>query len=124
MKKYDDMWSRIVANTLEPDNERSCWTWTGQKSKLYPRMSTRRDNKHLTIKPHRAILILLELGLETEHFWDLYDAYSVASLEPDHLCYGNPLCVNPDHLHWTDKSTNASLARTRVHPDKRSKCTT
>lgn len=116
--KYLDLWARIVANTREPDNGQSCWLWTGKVSKRYPSMNVRRDGVHMTIKPHRAMLVLLELAGEDELFWELYDAYSVACLEADHLCYCNPLCVNPDHLQWEEKTDNVNARWHRSHPDR------
>lgn len=52
------------------------------------------------------MLVLLELDGDTHLFWDLYELYSVAELEADHLCVGNPLCINPDHLQWLTAEEN------------------
>lgn len=120
-RKYADLWARIVASTEDPDNGQACWTWTGKVTKRYPSMNVRRDGVHLTIKPHRAILVLLEVGFDLELFWDLYDAYSIAALEADHICYGNPLCINPDHLQWLPAPENSRARWERNHPDKWSK---
>lgn len=63
------------------------------------------------------MLVLTELEGETDLFWDLYELYSVSGLEADHLCFNNPLCINPDHLQWLTQADN--LNKRFTHPDSR-----
>lgn len=72
----------------------------------YPRANIRNDEgEHTEIRPHRAVLVLMECGAETEHFWQLYLLYSLAELQADHLCW-EPACINPDHLVWATAEEN------------------
>jgi len=103
---YVGLYARLVRLTEEPESNCGCWTWTGLVVGRYPRLNIKTpDNVHRQIRAHRAMAVLLELAGETRYFWDLYHLYSLAEFECDHLCEGNPLCINPDHLqlmHWED----------------------
>ena len=104
---FSTLFSRLVANTAEPDNAQACWTWLGKCSRRYPATNIRYQGRHITIKPHRAMLVLMELEDRVDLFWDLYELYSIAQLEADHLCFNNPLCINPDHLQWLTAKENS-----------------
>lgn len=116
--KYGTLFERLVANTAEPANDQACWLWVGKCSKRYPTLNVRIGGKHRTIKAHRAMLVCCELDGEPDLFWDLYELYSVAEFEGDHLCFNNPLCINPDHLQWLTEQEN-SAKRWVPHADQR-----
>lgn len=106
--KYSTLFTRLLKNTTtsEEENEGGCWLWTGMVKARYPRVNIRNDeNEHKQIRPNRAMLVLMEVGSETEHFWQLYKLYSLAELEADHICW-QPMCVNPDHLQWLTSEDN------------------
>lgn len=111
------LYKRLVANTAEPCNDQACWTWTGRIRRGYPQVNLRIDGKHRTLKAHRAMLVLTELEGETELFGALYDMYSAARMDADHLCFANPVCINPDHLQWLGNSEHARKTRLERHPD-------
>ena len=114
---HGSLFQRMVRNTAEPDNDQSCWLWTGSKRKRYPALSARLAGKHRRIAAHRAILVILDCGEETELFPELYDAYSIAEFQADHLCFNNPLCINPDHLQWLTPEDHRVKTFTQKHPD-------
>lgn len=116
---FTTLFGRLVANTAEPENDQACWTWLGKCTRRYPRANIRHQGKHRPIKPHRAMLVLMELGDEVEFFWDLYELYSVSELEADHLCFNNPLCINPDHLQWLTARENNDKRHSRFYPDQK-----
>jgi hypothetical protein len=104
--RHQGLYKRLVALTHEPENDSGCWTWLGLVKARYPRCNIRNDeNKHTEIRPHRAMLVLMECDGEWEHFWQLYLLYSLAELQADHLCF-NELCINPDHLRWLTPEEN------------------
>ena len=64
------------------------------------------------------MLVLCELEGELELFWDVYEAYSIAEMAADHLCFNNPLCINPDHLQWLDAEAHAAKRWSAPHIDQ------
>lgn len=97
------LWARLVRNTVIPDDQlesTGCWIWQGRIKGGYPRCNVIMKGKHTEIRPHRAVLVLLEIGPDKELFGDLYQGYGIAQFEADHLCLHNPRCINPDHLRW------------------------
>lgn len=94
-----------------------CWTWDGRHQKCYPRYNIRVSGRHIEINPCRAVLVLMELGADSDWFWELYEQCGAAELEADHLCYRNSLCINPDHLQWLTKAENTDKRWQQVHPD-------
>lgn len=105
-KKYAGLFTRLVKNTHEPENEQSCWVWKGKIKARYPRANIRNDEgEHQEIRPHRAMLVLIECDGSWELFWQLYLLYSLAELQADHLCF-HEWCINPDHLQWLTPAQN------------------
>ncbi len=101
---FSTLFGRLVSNTEEPANAQGCWSWNKLVVGRYPRLNVRTgDGRHKQIRAHRAMMCILECGEETELFWQLYELYSIAKFEADHLCTGNALCINPDHLRWLTK---------------------
>ncbi len=115
---WGTLFSRLIDRTETPENDQACWTWKGQLKKRYPSFDVMMYRKQKTIRPHRAILVILECGEDTHLFPDLYNAYTIAGFEADHLCFGNPLCVNPDHLQWLTKDEHDIKSNTERHPDQ------
>lgn len=108
---FSSLYERLVANTHTPESPTGCWTWKGRIVNGYPRFNVRCEGKHLQLRAHRAMLCLLECEGETELFYSLYQTYSVAEFEAEHLCDDNPACINPDHLEWLTKEEH--LQRTK-----------
>lgn len=103
---------RLVQLTEEPATDNGCWLWNGRSYGQYGRLNIRARGKHRTIRAHRAMLTIMECSEEPELFFDLYEAYSIAEFECDHLCTENPLCMNPDHLQWLTKTEHDVKNRT------------
>ncbi len=86
-RKYDTLFERLVANTAEPENDQSCWTWTGPTRR---HAGGRRPAVSIRVPgagPRQFNAARLMLGLEPND-----------GLTASHLCQGNWLCINPDHL--------------------------
>ena len=114
MTRYATLYQRIVSLTAPPSSEQGCWTWRGLVKQRYPRLNIRTsDGRHKQIRAHRAMAVLMEIGEDVDLFWELYELYSIAKFEADHLCEGNPLCCAPDHLRMLDKEEHATETRRR-----------
>lgn len=87
---YPTMLHRLVANTAEPDNDCACWTWTGATRRHggghRPSLSRRVPDRPHPVNANAARVML-------EQFQTLPPEANAS-----HLCEGNWLCVNPDHL--------------------------
>lgn len=96
--RYESLYARLVANTAEPENAQACWTWTGPTRRHgggdRPALSLRVPGV-LSPRQHNAARVMLrEVGdLDPLH-------------EASHLCVGNWLCINPDHLIGESKQDN------------------
>lgn len=99
---YATLFSRLVANMHEPENDRSCWFWKrrlnrngyGSIDVYVPGLK-----KQVHLKPHILAWIILNADTDLDSTDDIFLAYKeiVASgLEIDHLCR-NRACFNPDH---------------------------
>ncbi len=99
--RYESLYARLVANTAEPENAQACWTWAGPTRRHgggdRPALSMRIPGagREGTPKQHNAARVMLrEVGdLDPLH-------------EASHLCRGNWLCINPDHLIGESKQDN------------------
>ena len=99
--RYGSLFERLVANTAEPENAQACWTGTGPPRRHgggdRPALSMRAPGAGAAGKPknHNAARVMLrEVGdLDPLH-------------EASHLCRGNWLCINPDHLIGESKQDN------------------
>lgn len=113
-RRFTTLYDRIVRMS-EPTGEHAdaCWEWKGAVCARYPRMNIiTPDGEHKQIRAHRAVCVLLEVGEDTELFWDLYLLYSLAEFEGDHLC-ANPVCVNPDHVQLLPKDEHDAVTAAR-----------
>lgn len=99
--RYGSLFERLVANTAEPENAQACWTWTGPTRRHgggdRPALSMRTPGAGAAGKPknHNAARVMLR------EFGDLDPTH-----EASHLCRGNWLCINPDHLIGESKQDN------------------
>lgn len=99
--RYESLYARLVANTAEPENAQACWTWTGPTRRHgggdRPALSMRTPGAGRGGKPkqHNAARVMLR------EFGDLDPLH-----EASHLCVGNWLCINPDHLIGESKQDN------------------
>lgn len=122
MTVYPTLFSRLVANTAEPENNQACWVWTGTKRCRfgYGRFNVRvpgLGGKHVALSAHLAAYVLFEIGCSAS-VDDLYLGYlelRESGLELDHLCQTTG-CLYPDHL---DPVTHAENCRRRKAPPKR-----
>lgn len=113
-EKFTGLYARLVRLTESPESEQGCWTWLGLIKGRYPRLNIRTGaGQHRQIRAHRAMAVLMEVGAETEYFWDLYYLYSVAGFEGDHLCEQNPLCIAPDHVRLLTKDEHEEETKRR-----------
>lgn len=97
--RYGSLFERLVANTAEPANAQACWTWTGPTRRHgggdRPALSMRVPGTPSPRQHNAARVMLREFG-------ELSDPLHEAS----HLCVGNWLCINPDHLIGESKQDN------------------
>ena len=108
--RHPSLFARLVANTAEPENDQACWTWTGPTRRhgggARPAVSIR-----LPGVPHprnfNAARVMLEI---------VEGPPPTPEHEASHLCYGNWLCVCPDHLLWETKQENMARQRARRRP--------
>lgn len=98
--RYPSLFERLVANTAEPENGQACWNWTGPTRRHgggdRPSVSIRVPGvaHPRNFNAARVMLEIVEGPPPTpEH-------------EASHLCYGNWLCVCPDHLLRETKQEN------------------
>lgn len=98
--RYASLYERLIANTAEPENAQSCWTWTGPTRRHgggdRPSISIRVPglDHPRNFNAARVMLEIVEGPPPTpEH-------------EASHLCYSNWLCICPDHLLWETKRQN------------------
>lgn len=108
---YDNLLTRLVANTVRGDTEQSCWLWKGRKICRYGygRFSVRVAAKPhpVSLSAHVAIWLLYELGsdMSAEELWWACFTLRLSKLELDHLCT-TPGCINPDHLELVTHAEN------------------
>jgi len=99
--RHGSLYARLVANTAEPENAQACWTWTGPTRRHgggdRPAVSLRTPGAGREGKPrqHNAARLMLK------EFGELAETH-----EASHLCRGNWLCINPDHLIGESKQDN------------------
>lgn len=99
-QRYPNLFTRLVANTHEPENDRACWVWKGQTDGWgYGRFTVRVPGEPYPVKlmAHVAMFCCLYgQPTDTRDFWAAYQEFRASGMELDHLC-NNPSCINPDH---------------------------
>jgi hypothetical protein len=120
--KYDSMFTRLLANSTEPESLTACWNWEGRlHGKGYGRLNARRDGRHVTVYAHREMHRVVE-GEFIEIHLDDEDPFGPILLIPvapphydetiDHLCW-NTQCINPDHFEVVSRSENSARKEAR-----------
>jgi hypothetical protein len=99
---YASLFTRLVANTAEPDNERACWLWTGKRRCRYGYPKTTLYvpglRKTVSLYAHVLLYVALEANATTgDDAWLAYQELQASGLELDHLCEV-PSCIFFDHL--------------------------
>lgn len=121
--KYPDLFTRLVANTHEPETDRGCWLWSGRTDRKGYGFVNMRVEDRAHVVPHRAARVMEELVRGHNEF-DLDDdplgpIFFVPrpKLDPDaetigHLCY-TPGCINPDHWQLETRVENTMERNSR-----------
>lgn len=106
--RYPNLYSRLVANTAEPESSQGCWPWSLNADRWgYGRLNLYVDGARVKIQAHIALWVWLEASPETvEEFYTAYLICTHSGMELDHTCV-NPTCLNPDHLDLVTASENA-----------------
>lgn len=99
---YDSLFTRLVANTHEPENEQACWLWSGKrtdragygKTTIYvPGLK-----QVVSVYAHILLFVVLAAGARTgDEAWLAYQELQASGSELDHLCE-TPGCIHVDHL--------------------------
>jgi cold shock CspA family protein len=106
--KYDSLFTRLIANTAEPENDQACWPWMGKTDRKGYGFITKRvpEKAHpVNRRAHREMELLVrgqynEFDLDDDPFGPIL-MVERPDMDPDdetidHLCY-TPGCINPDH---------------------------
>ena len=113
VQRYLTLYSRLVANSAEPESPCGCWIWTGRtkptRNGRYGCINVRLGGRHRTFMPHR-VMVECMLGLPPGGL-----PYGV---QVDHLCV-DTLCINPDHLEPVSEEINIA----RMWATRRGLCT-
>lgn len=114
---YPDIFSRLVANTHEPDNEQACWLWAGKRCRTgYGRFNLYVPSlaKTVTLSAHVAAFVALH-GHPTsaDELWLMCQEVAASGLELDHLC-SMRACIYPDHLDLVTPSENCQRRDARA----------
>lgn len=115
---YATLYERLVANTVEPDNEQACWCWARRKRDRtgYGRINVYTPGLLRVRTMHVHVAMWLHLQLPAGYTAD--DLYLAAlellcsGLQVDHLCH-NPACLRPDHLDEDPVTPKENSARRR-----------
>ena len=114
---YANLYQRLVANTAEPINERSCWVWCGKRSSNgYPRFNLYVPGllTETTLMAHIALFVWLEAQPDSiDEFYLFYIEFAASGLELDHLCVERD-CISPDHVEPVTVSENNLRKHERI----------
>lgn len=126
MSKYDSLYERLVANSVELPN--GCWQWTGNKdAKGYGRLTMRMPGKRnpQAVRAHRVMVEILRRQEAQRRLDDLMpglelwpeDDFDVVPLDSDeetieHECL-NTSCINPDHMALLTRAQNTAAMNAR-----------
>lgn len=113
---YANLFERLIANTAEPINDRSCWLWCSHKDRWgYGRFNLWVDGRSVKLMAHIAVWVWTEAKPETpEEFYSAYLMLTASGLELDHLCV-TPNCCNPDHLEVVTSMQNSQRRDSRAN---------
>lgn len=108
-RPYGNLYDRLIANTAEPINERSCWPWTAKCDRShYPRFNLYVPSLGVvvTLMAHIALYVWLEAKpASIDEFYDMYVTVVASGMEIDHVCNWRD-CMNPDHHELVTASEN------------------
>ncbi len=97
---YTDLFSRLVANTSEPEWSGGCWPWTAKRDRwYYGRVNVYVPGlrKVVILMAHICAWVWIEARCAcADDLWLAYQELQASGLELDHLCT-EPTCINPDH---------------------------
>jgi hypothetical protein len=109
MRRYTNLFERLVSNTHEPENDQACWFWKCKVDRhCYGRINVyvKGLGTETTLQAHVALWVWLHAEpADTDELWLYYQEFVASGLELDHLCTVR-YCVNPDHLEPVTKSVN------------------
>lgn len=125
--KYDSLFTRLIANTAEPENDRACWLWDGKLDHKGYGMVTKRvpEKPHPVNRlAHREMEVLTrgqynEFDMDEDPFGPILLVERPA-LDPDaetvdHMCYTRR-CINPDHHRLLSRIENTNDRNERYRP--------
>ena len=115
---YDTLFTRLAANTKEPENGQACWVWVRRRCRFWYGKTTLYVpglRKTVSLYAHVLMYCVFESNAKTGD--DAYLAYQelrASGLELDHLC-NNPSCIYPDHLDPVTQLENTRRRGLRSH---------
>lgn len=124
---YDSLFTRLIANTAEPENDQACWLWTGKTDRKGYGFITKRVPGKRSPSNRRAHREMEELMRGQYNEFDLDDdpfgpilLVERPALDPDdetidHLCY-TPGCIHPDHHRPLTRVENTNERNERYRP--------
>lgn len=120
---YDNLFTRLVANTHAPTSELGCWPWKAKKDRWgYGRLNVYVPGlaRRVIVQAHLAMLVCVEASpANADEFWLAYLELRHSGLELDHTCVV-PSCIHPDHHDPVTPKQNCQRreerARLRVFP--------
>lgn len=113
--RYDSMFTRLLANSEEPESSTGCWLWSSfTDPKGYGKLNMRIDGKHVKAYAHREMEHSMrgdiEIHLDDEDPFGPIIVIPAARMSYDetidHLCW-NTQCINPDHFEVVTRSENS-----------------
>jgi len=106
---YPTLFTRLMANTAEPENEQACWSWIGKRDRwAYGRLNVYVPGlaRVVTVMAHIAAWVCVHSApASANEFWLAYAELQASGLELDHVCMMPP-CLNVDHLEPVTPSEN------------------
>lgn len=108
--KYASLFDRLCAHIEIDDLYPFCWNWVG-----YTRRHAGGDRPAITVyspgshpMPRNACRVMCEI----------IHGPPFDGAEASHLCDGNWLCCNPDHLIWESKQENLKRRDARMRDER------
>ena len=100
MRRYPDLFTRLVSNTHEPENAQACWLWARKKDRSgYGRLNLYVPGlkARVILQAHVLAYVVHEGRPEdADEAWLMYQDFVASGLEIDHLCR-MPACLYADH---------------------------
>lgn len=97
---YANLFTRLVANTDEPEWSGGCWAWAAKRDRWgYGRVNVYIPGlqKVVILMAHICAWVWLEAKCTcADELYLAYQELQASGLELDHVCVV-PTCINPDH---------------------------